>query len=173
VNKQILLVSGSLRPRSTNTAALQTAQKIAPQGIAAIFYTGLGQLPHFNPDDDFEPLPLQVVELRKSIEGSHAVLFSTPEYAGNLPGSLKNLLDWTVGGSQMYGKPVGWINVAAPPRGAGAYAALQTVLGYVGAQPVEAGCVNIPIAQSAIGPDGLVHDLDLQGQIVQVLRAMV
>ncbi|WP_306796085.1 NAD(P)H-dependent oxidoreductase [Nocardia sp. XZ_19_369] len=26
-----------------------------------------------------------------------SVLFCTPEYAGTLPGSLKNLLDWTVG----------------------------------------------------------------------------
>ncbi|MGD0240963.1 MAG: NAD(P)H-dependent oxidoreductase [Streptosporangiaceae bacterium] len=35
------------------------------------------------------------------------------EYAGTLPGSLKNLLDWTVGGGEIYGKPAGWINVAA------------------------------------------------------------
>ena len=54
MNKQILLVSGSLRVGSTNTAALHTAQKIAPNRIQAIFYTGMGQLPHFNPDDDLD-----------------------------------------------------------------------------------------------------------------------
>lgn len=172
MNKQILLVSGSLRVGSTNTAALHTAQKIAPNGIQVIIYTGMGQLPHFNPDDDFDPLPQKVIELRTHLEQAHAVLFSTPEYAGNLPGSFKNLLDWTVGGSQMYGKPVGWINVAVPPRGAGAYAALETVLGYVGAQRVEAACVNISVPQSAVGCDGLVSHPDIQQQIVQVLMAL-
>ena len=47
------------------------------------------------------------------------MLFSTPEYAGALPGSFKNLLDWTVGDDQpgsMNGKPVAWVNVS--PRGA-------------------------------------------------------
>lgn len=39
-----------------------------------------------------------------------AVLFCTPEYAGALPGSFKNLLDWTVGGGETYGKPAAWIN---------------------------------------------------------------
>ena len=172
MNKQILLVSGSLRSGSTNTAALQTAHKIAPEGIQTVLYTGMGKLPHFNPDDDFEPLPLEVVELRAHLEQAHAVVFSTPEYAGNLPGSFKNLLDWTVGGSEMYGKKVGWINVAAPQRGAGAYAALEAVLGYVGARQVEAACVNISVPRSAIGPDGLVNDPDLQQQIAQVLIAL-
>jgi NAD(P)H-dependent FMN reductase len=37
-----------------------------------------------------------VVELRAAIAASDAVLFSTPEYAGALPGSFKDLLDWTV-----------------------------------------------------------------------------
>ena len=49
------------------------------------------------------------------------MLFSTPEYAGALPGSFKNLLDWTVGGGETYGMPVGWVNVSGPasPTGAG------------------------------------------------------
>jgi NAD(P)H-dependent FMN reductase len=40
------------------------------------------------------------------------VLFCTPEYAGALPGSFENLLDWTVGGGEMYRKPVAWINAS-------------------------------------------------------------
>ena len=41
------------------------------------------------------------------------MLFCAPEYAGLMPGSLKNLLDWTVGGVEMNGKPTASINVAA------------------------------------------------------------
>jgi NAD(P)H-dependent FMN reductase len=35
--------------------------------------------------------------LRDDIRASDGLLFSTPEYAGGLPGAFKNLLDWTVG----------------------------------------------------------------------------
>ena len=37
-----------------------------------------------------------MTRLRGTIHEADALLFSTPEYAGALPGSLKNLLDWTI-----------------------------------------------------------------------------
>ena len=55
-------------------------------------------------------------DLRQEIAAADAVLFCTPEYAGTLPGSFKNLLDWTVGGGEIYGKPAVWINPAAVRR---------------------------------------------------------
>ena len=55
---RILLVSGSLRERSTNSALLRTAQAVAPANVEAILYEGLGSLPHFNPDDDPEGGPV-------------------------------------------------------------------------------------------------------------------
>jgi chromate reductase len=78
--------------------------------------------------------PASVVALRAAIAKADAVVFCTPEYAGTLPGTFKNLLDWTVGGGELYGKPVAWVNVAGPGRGTGADATLATVLGYVGAR---------------------------------------
>src|SRR5581483_2560142 len=108
-----------------------------PDGVTAELYGGLAALPAFNPDDDHDPLPPAVGELRARIAAADAVLFCTPEYAGTLPGSLKNLLDWTVGGGEMYGKPVGWINVAAEGRGSGAAEHLAIVLGYVGTVAVQ------------------------------------
>jgi hypothetical protein len=98
------------------------------------------RLPHFNPDDDGECLAPAVEELRWAIGDADAVVFCTPEYAGALPGSFKNLLDWTVGGAEMYRKPVAWINVAAVGRGDGAQASLSTVLGYLGSDVVAAAC---------------------------------
>ena len=44
---------------------------------------------------------------------------STPEYAGAMPGALKNLLEWLIGDEaprSIYEKPVGWVNTS--PRGA-------------------------------------------------------
>jgi NAD(P)H-dependent FMN reductase len=167
---QILLVSGSLRGGSTNAAVVRTAALEAPAGIATETFGGMASLPHFNPDDDFEPLPPAVVELRGAIAAADAVLFCTPEYAGALPGSFKNLLDWTVGGGEVYGKPVAWINAAglnAPTRGESAHASLRTVLGWIGAKIVEGACVAIPVPRQAVGDDGLIHD----PEIVNALQA--
>jgi hypothetical protein len=108
---RILLISGSTRGGSTNTAALRTAGAVAPAQVTARLYDGLAGLPAFNPDDDHEPLPPAAAGLRREIAAADALVFCTPEYAGTLPGSFKNLLDWTVGGVEVSGKPVAWINV--------------------------------------------------------------
>jgi len=135
---RLLLISGSLREGSTNTALLRTAQAMAPDDVVPTLYEGLQLLPHFNPDDDADPLPSPVVDLRARIAGSDIVLFSTPEYAGALPGSFKNLLDWTVGGIELYRKPVAWVNASASPTNAArAHDSLRKVLGYIGSEPTS------------------------------------
>ncbi len=80
----ILLICGSLRAGSGNAAVLATAATFT----AATAFTGLADLPHFNPDDDREPLPPAVAELRAAIKTADALLFCTPEYAGGLPGAF-------------------------------------------------------------------------------------
>jgi NAD(P)H-dependent FMN reductase len=102
---RILLISGSTRLGSTNTAALRTAQEVAPPGVATVLDQSLSVLPAFNPDDDHDPLPAPVAALRKEIAAADALLICTPEYAGTLPGSFKNLLDWLVGGTEIAAKP--------------------------------------------------------------------
>jgi len=153
---RVLLISGSTRAGSTNGAALATLRAVAPPGATAVMYEGLSALPAFNPDHDREPLPIAVAGLRAEIAAADALVFCTPEYAGTLPGSLKNLLDWTVGGTEISAKPVVWINVAAPGRGHGAIATLETVLGYVSADVLQAGRVELPIARDLVGADGIV-----------------
>jgi chromate reductase, NAD(P)H dehydrogenase (quinone) len=172
---RILLVSGSLRGGSTNAAVLRTARRLAPPGIEAVSYEGMATLPHFNPDDDSEPLHPAVAELRAAIGRADALLFCTPEYAGALPGSFKNLLDWTVGGGEIYGKPVAWLNVSglqAPTRGAGAHDSLRTVLGYVGAEIVEPATLAIPVPRQAVDEDGLVHDPEITTVIERSLAEL-
>lgn len=172
----VLLVSGSTRAGSTNTAVLRTAASLVGLGATAELYAGLSALPAFNPDDDHDPLPAQVSGLRAQIAAADAVLFCTPEYAGGLPGSFKNLLDWTVGGTEMNGKPTAWINVssvAAPTGGADAHAELARVLGYITAGVVADACVRAPMSRSDVGPDGLVSDPAVRQQIVPAVGALV
>jgi NAD(P)H-dependent FMN reductase len=170
---RILLVSGSTRGGSANTAALATAAAIAPSQVSPVRYDGLAALPAFNPDDDGDRLPEAPARLRREIAGSDAVLFCTPEYAGTLPGSLKNLLDWTVGGGEFAGKPAAWINVAVGGRGQGAEDTLASVLGYVDADIVEAACRRIPVDRAAIGPDGTVIGLEFALEMAEVWDALL
>jgi NAD(P)H-dependent FMN reductase len=167
----ILLVTGSLRAESTNAAVLRTVQAVAPAGVETTIYAGLATLPHFNPDDDFEPLPAAVTELRAQVDTAGAVLFCTPEYAGALPGSFKNLLDWSVGGPEMYEKPVAWIN-ASTRAAAHAHGSLRTVLGYIHAEIVEDACVHVPVPRQAIDPDGLIRAEEIRAPLRQALDAL-
>jgi NAD(P)H-dependent FMN reductase len=170
---RILLVSGSTRSASTNSALVRTAAAFPPDGVEPAVYGGLAELPHFNPDDDTDPLPTRVGELRAAIAGADAVLFCTPEYAGSLPGSAKNLLDWTVGGTELTDKPVAWVNAAADSRrGGGAHATLATVLGYVQARIVTEACADVPVSRDAVGADGLIEDERTRDGIRAALTAL-
>jgi NAD(P)H-dependent FMN reductase len=167
------MVTGSLRAGSTNTALLHTAQAVAPEGVATQLYEGLGRLPLFNPDEDTVPLHPAVADLRAAIAGADALLFSTPEYAGALPGPFKNLLDWTVGGGESYGKPVAWLNASGLPTGAAeAHRSLRSVLGYTGCDIVERACAHIPVGRSAVGSDGLIVDGAICKEIGNALGAL-
>jgi NAD(P)H-dependent FMN reductase len=99
------------------------------------------------------------------------VLFCTPEYAGALPGSFKNLLDWTVGQDNDR-KPVGWIN-ASVGGAKGTYEQLGTVLTYANMDLVADACAEIPVPRSAIGADGLVAEAVLRVAIRKVLEALI
>jgi NAD(P)H-dependent FMN reductase len=154
---QLLLICGSIRANSTNDAALTTVRSTAPADSQATTFAGLAELPAFNPDADVDPLPRQVAELRSVIVAADAVIFCTPEYAGSMPGSMKNLLDWTVGGTVLAGKPAAWLNAAAPGRGLGALAQLRTVLGYVEARIIESACLDVPVQRDMLAADGTVE----------------
>lgn len=167
------MISGSVRVGSVNSAVIETAAQLMPPGFTAVIHRGLGDLPHFNPDLDHDPLPPDVIELRRQIDGAAAMLFSTPEYAGAMPGALKNLLEWTVGGVETTQKPTGWINPSAiGNRSAGTYTSLRTVLEYTDARIVDAACVDVPVPRALVGPDGLVHDEEVRTAIAGVLTAL-
>ncbi|MET9618313.1 NADPH-dependent FMN reductase [Kitasatospora indigofera] len=171
-NRHVLLLPGSLRSGSSNEVVLRTAADLAPEGVTTTLYGGLAGLPHFNPDDDTDPLPAPVAELRAAVAAADAILVCTPEYAGTLPGSFKNLLDWTVGGVEISDKPTAWINAANPGRGLGAAATLRLVLGYTGAAVLEEACAAVPVDRATVGPDGVITDPAARAEIARVLALL-
>ena len=169
----LLLICGSVRAGSTNAAVLRTAGVLAPAGVAVATYDEVASLPHFNPDDDGENPPAAVAQLRTRLGQSGALLFCTPEYAGALPGTFKDLLDWLVSGGEMSGKPVGWVNCSRGPTGAaGAYAELRTVLTHTGSVIIEQACAQVPVARTEVAADGLVHDPAIRSQLAGVMAAL-
>ena len=90
---RILAVSGSLRESSFNTSLLRAALEAAPDGVELELWEGIGELPLY--DEDLETdAPDSVRRLREDWAGADAILFSTPEYNGSVPGGLKNAIDW-------------------------------------------------------------------------------
>jgi chromate reductase len=174
-NLTLALISGSTRAGSSNSAVVLTLPELLGEEARALPHLTLADLPHFNPDHDRDPLPAEVVRLRGLIADSDAVLFCTPEYAGDLPGSFKNLLDWTVGGMEIVDKPVSWINTSSSPTGAeGAHRALRTVLGYTGAHIVDAACVRVPVLRAAVDADtGMITDVTIRDAIAAAARTLL
>jgi NAD(P)H-dependent FMN reductase len=162
----LLLIPGSTRDGSRNHAVLRAVSALAPRSV---IYDGLARLPQFDPDAD-PTADEEVAALRALLGSADVVVISTPEYAGTLPGSMKNLLDWTVGTADLYQKPVAWINVAPAGRGRGAGSDLARVLGYVDARILTPGGLQLPLDPAAVGAQGEIVDQDY---LARLLRGIV
>jgi len=164
----ILSLSGSLRATSSNTSLLEAARALAPAAMRIEPYTGLGQLPHFNPDLEDE-LPTLVADLRAQVERADGLLISCPEYARGIPGSFKNALDWLVGSTTFPGKPVALFN--ASPRASAAQEALRLVLTTMSAHLVDDASLTLPLLAKGLDGAAIASDPQLAPQITAALGA--
>ena len=123
---KIVAISGSIREGSSNTNILKALAVFIPKEIDYIIYNGIEELPHFNPDVDRVNPPSVVIEFRKVLAESQALIICTPEYAKGVPGVLKNALEWLVSSAELYKKPVAVIT--ASPSIAGGDKAHESLL---------------------------------------------
>jgi chromate reductase len=151
---RILAISGSLRSDSANTALLRAAAAATPGETWVELWCGLGAIPPFNEDGE-DDTPASVADMRAAIAGADALLISTPEYNGSVPGQLKNALDWAsrpYGESVLTGKPVA-VTSASPGDHGAAWAAehLGKVLHIAGSRVLGAS-FSLPLADQAFEP---------------------
>jgi NAD(P)H-dependent FMN reductase len=167
----ILAFSGSLQTRSTNTALVHLAAAHSGERLWVDVFDHLDALPYFNPDldDDDDGPPAAVAELRERAAAADAILICTPEYAHEMPGVLKNALDWLVRSGELYGKPVAILS-GAPSADRGIYAreALERTLTTQGARVVTSRTVAVP--RSAGSPQQSVPEVERA--IIEALEAL-
>ncbi len=96
----------------------------AADAVDVQVWEALDQLPYFRPDADGDP---EVTRLRQAVAAADVVWIATPEYAGGMPGALKNALDWLVGSGELYGKRIVVLSAADALVGAVAEKALELV----------------------------------------------
>ena len=134
----VVAISGSLKESSANSALVQAIADLDPEQVET--WGGLGELPHFTPDDDGG---VPVASLRAAIARADLVVLATPEYAGGMPGSLKNALDWLVGTGELYDKRVAIVSAApSPERGANARRWVEETVGFQGSHVVASFTVT-------------------------------
>ncbi|MCE9661068.1 MAG: NAD(P)H-dependent oxidoreductase [Burkholderiales bacterium] len=99
--RNVAVLVGSLRKDSFNRKMAHALAALAPEALK-LEIVEIGQLPHYNQDDEANPTAA-VTAFRQKVAGMDAVLFLTPEYNRSVPGVLKNAIDV---GSRPYGKSV-------------------------------------------------------------------
>lgn len=171
---RILAISGSLRAASSNTTLLRAMTRLAPNDVEINLYSGLAELPHFNPDlDDEEGLhaPPAVAEFRRQLRASEGVLISSPEYAHGVPGTLKNAFDWVVGSGEMVDKPFALINAA--PHASHAQASLMETLTTMSALAVPEAFVSVQLAGKKLDEAGIVADREISALLRASLQTLL
>ena len=139
----MLLVCGSLHPKSANQAALDVVRTFLTDDRHALVdqFSDLADVPAFDPTSDEEAGA--VTRLRRMIAESHAIIFAVPEYAGGMAGALKNALDFMVGSGELYERPSMAIS-AGTTGGNHALEQLVRTLAWQGAQVVASVSISSP-----------------------------
>lgn len=154
--KTIAFVVGSLRQGSFNQQLAKAVSKLLPAGYAATF-VDISKLPLYNQDNDNQT-PSEVVEFKKIIAASDAVIFVTPEYNRSIPGVLKNALDQgsrPYGSSVWQGKPAGVIGTSPGALGTAlAQQHLRNVLAFLNMPLLNQPEVFLQFNENAFDADG-------------------
>ncbi len=157
----VLGLSGSLRRGSHNTRVLRAAAAKLPPGVRLVHWEDLAAIPPFDEDAERGPAPEPVARLRHAVAAVDAVLISTPEYNGSVPGQLMNALDWLsrpLHATPLRGKPVAVTGASTGLFGAvWAQADLRRILSTIGAAVLDDE-LPIPQADTAFDHAGGLAD---------------
>jgi len=171
--KNIVAISGSTRPDSTNQHLIQAIAGLTTDLFKIVLYEGISTLPHFNPEQVDHAGEL-VDHFRQLLKEADGVLICTPEYAHGVPGSLKNAIDWVVGTGEFSHKPV--LLITASTDGQYGHKALLETLRVLEAKNIDQLQLLIPFARTRINTDRQITDKqtlkEIQERIEQFYHTM-
>ncbi len=174
---RILAISGALRRASTNTRLAAEALRLYAPTEAV--WADL-RLPLYDGDlEAAEGLPQSVATLIAEIRAADGIVISTPEYNKNLPGVLKNALDWVSRDKPMAfdGKPVAIMSAAAGRAGGErSQFSLRHCLTAFNPRILQAPEVTIARSAEAFDADGRLKDegsVKLLSTLMAALRGEV
>ncbi len=172
--KKILLISGSLRAKSFNTALLRSFDaKLA--GQAEVEWADI-QLPLFNEELEAD-FPKSAEVLRQQILAADTIVIATPEYNRGMTGVLKNAIDWAsrpYGQNAWKGKEV--LVVAAAygmPGGALALYQVKQVLLHLGAHVLGSPEFMVAQAQNKFDETGAITDESTRDHVTSAVAVLL
>nr|WP_321459529.1 NADPH-dependent FMN reductase [uncultured Cohaesibacter sp.] len=168
-------ICGSLRDGSYSRSLLETMASLLPEG-SQFNSLDIGAIPHYNQDLDTAKGPEAVLQGRKLIAESDAVLITLPEFNHGIPGVLKNALDWLsrpAFTSCFTNKPVLFATIAPGPLGGvrAQYQMRETLS--------SMRCKMLPLAEIAVTfaaqkfPDGKLVDEPTRQHLQTVIDSLL
>ena len=173
---RLIGISGALRRASFNTALLNAAIELAPDGCELVAGSIRG-IPLYDGDLEAEQgIPPAVAELKEQIAQADGLLLFTPEYNNGIPGVFKNAIDWASRPASdipriFYGRPVAVIG--ASPGGFGTILAQNgwlPVLRTLRTRPWLEGRLLVSRAGSAFNEDGNLTHEEVRAQLRDFLK---
>jgi chromate reductase len=171
---KVLGISGSLRNGSYNSALLQAALELLPDGMTIEIFD-LHRLPFFTQDSE-NPFPPEVVDFREKVREAAALLIATPEYNSSVSATLKNALDWASRGADqpLKDKPVAIIGASTGNFGTvRSQLQLRQILTHIGALPLGKPEVLVARAEKVFDSEGRLVDNTVRGFLRDLLTALM
>lgn len=170
---KIVGISGSLKSTSSNSALTRAIGCLMPENIEYTVFGSLGELPHFSPDIDGDNSPAVVTGFRTLLKNADGVIVCTPEYAFNLPGVLKNALDWTVSTGEFYEKPTAVISASPLPSGGDkAHYSVMMTMTAMQATVTDKAKLMIPSINKKMHGDEIT-DFDTRDKLIAVVNELL
>jgi chromate reductase len=169
--KQILAICGSTRANSINELIIKWFKSRFKDIFNVKLYNNISVLPHFNSGLIEQRAPDIVKEFYQLVKKSDGILICTPEYIFSLPGSLKNVFEWTVSTTLFTNKPVAI--VVASLSGDKAFEELTLILKTLGANMDSDAQLLIPGVKTKFNKRGVLLDESLAGRFDKLASNLV
>jgi len=158
---KLLVFAGSLRADSCNKKFAREALRLAKELGADGEFIDLKDYPMPVYDGDIETasgIPETVKKLGQKIIAADALIISTPEYNGSIPGIFKNVIDWLSRDKPVSLEGKHLLLLAASPGALGGVRSLWHTR-----QPLEV--VGVHVFPGMMGLPGAYNAFDEQGRL--------